>query len=119
MHIHNVNLIIVMLLLALRIWKSGAKTLGGTLPVIVAPCVQCSPALVPLVGLKYIIMNKIKVNKKKPIEMMVVELISTSLVVYMMFTINQMLPDLMKMGASEAYSAATNNLSALTEIVAL
>ena len=90
--IESVSLLIVMLLLALRIWKSGAKTLAGTLPVIVAPPVECSPVLLPLLMVKYFVMSKVKVNKKRPIEVMVVELIATSVLVYAIYCASQLVP---------------------------
>lgn len=118
LQIQNVGLLIVMLLLALRIWKSGAKTLAGTLPVIVAPSIECSPLLLPLLGLKHILMSKVKVNKKKPIEVMVVELMATSVLVYLVYSLSLVLPNGLLSGFAKVgqicYNATTENLSMIT-----
>ena len=114
-HIESTSLIIAMLLVALRIWKSGAKTLAGTLPVIVAPPVECSPLLLPLLALKYMVMSKVKVDKKKPIEVMVVELLAASILVYSIYAISQVLPSEFTHSKSPA---ANHNLSHIADVLA-
>ena len=81
--IESVPAIIALLLFGLRLWKNGAKTLAGTLPVIVAPPVQSSPLLLPLIALKHFALRLAPVDKRKPLEVMVTELLASFLVVYL------------------------------------
>lgn len=79
--IDSMAVVLILLVIALKIWSNGVKTLAGTLPVLLAPYIICNPLLLPLVGVKFWLCSIISpyISKKVIVHRIAAEL-STSII---------------------------------------
>jgi membrane-associated phospholipid phosphatase len=88
--VENVNLMTMLLVLALQVWASGAKILGGGLPVLIAPAIVVGPYCILLAFLKYPILWIIRKGRKEKetLQILSQELLVTSLILFVAVKMN-------------------------------
>jgi hypothetical protein len=91
--VENVNFITALLVLALQVWKGGAKILGGALPVLIAPAVVVGPSCALLALAKYPLLSRIRGRRKEKDTLRILsqELLVTSLILFAAVKINERL----------------------------
>lgn len=95
--VDNLFIIMICLIGALCIWKNGIKILAGTIPVLLAPSIICSPVLIPLVGIKFVLSRLVSpyVHKKIFKQRLVAELSTSILTLGAIYVANIFLSEML------------------------
>jgi hypothetical protein len=83
--VENANLSLALMVLALHVWRGGAKILGGVLPVLIAPDVAVSRVLVWLALLKIPILFALHKGRKEkePLPVLMQEMLVVSSILFL------------------------------------
>lgn len=92
-YVNDTNLIIFLLLLGVRLWRSAGKILSGILPVVVAPNISISKYCSPLFALIFVF-QKLLIDKsieKKSLDEAMRLLATVSLTLFIVVQLNQLI----------------------------
>lgn len=86
-------LVLILLVIGLMLWKSGAKILGGALPIICVPQTNLSPLVIPLIFVRHLTQKYVgsRFFGKPPAEATINNAFGTAVAAYLMYYVSSFL----------------------------